>query len=156
MDHDALFLVFEISATRYALRFGAVLRVLPMVEVTPLPQAADAAVGVINVAGSIVPVLALRRRLGLPERDARLSDVLILARTRRRTVALAADGVVGLVQRERVEVTPGAAIYPRLRHLDGVVKLDDGMALIHDLDRFLSIEEDERLQRAIDAREPTP
>lgn len=155
MDHDSLLLIFHIAATQYALRFGAVLRVVPMVEVTPLRQAPGGVAGVINVAGRIVPVLALRSRLGLPGREARLSDVLVLARTRRRTVALPADGVVGLMQRDAAQITSCASIYPGLAPFEGVVKLDDGVALIHDLDRFLSLEEEERLELAMQAQELT-
>lgn len=153
MDPDSLLLIFHVAGTHYALRFGAVQRVVPMVEVTPLPQAPGAVAGVVNVAGRIVAVLALRQRLGLPQREARLSDVLILAKTRRRWVALPADGVVGLVQRELGQFTPSAAIHPGLPHVEGVVKLDDGVALIHDLERFLSLDEDERLGRALLAQE---
>jgi purine-binding chemotaxis protein CheW len=155
MHPESLYLIFQVAGTSFGLRFAAVQRVLPMVEVTPLPQAPRIVDGVVNVAGRIVPVLSLRRRLGLPAREARLSDVLILAHTRQRLVALHGDGIGGLVQREPMQLTPAADIHPGLQHIEGVVKLDDGVALIHDLDRFLSLDEQVQLDRSLDAaREP--
>jgi len=150
---EPLLLVFHVNGQRYALRLAVVARVLPMMEVALLPNAPGAVVGVINVAGRIVPVMDLRQRFGLPPRESLLSDVLILARTSARMVALPADGVTGLLERVDTEVTPAASIAPGLQHVDGVVKLDDGLALIHDVDTFLSLGEQEQLTRAFDGEE---
>lgn len=150
---EPLLLVFHLDTQRYALRLADVARVLAMMEVAALPSAPAAVVGVINVAGRIVPVMDLRRRFGLPARESRLSDVLILARTGARTVALAADGVIGILARADTEVTAAASIAPGLQYVDGVVKLDDGLALIHDADTFLSLGEQEQLTRALDDEE---
>src|SRR5690606_13941229 len=129
---------------RYALRIAHVLRVLPMLHVEPLPGAPEIVEGMINVAGRVVPVMRLRRRLALPEREARLSDVLVLAHAGELLVALPADGAVGLLEPAH-EPLPADDIVPGVRHVAGVVKLDDGLVLIHDLEAFLSLPERERL-----------
>lgn len=143
-------LVFRVEEQRYALYIAHVLRVLPMLHVEPLPGAPDIVEGMINVAGRVVPVMRLRRRLALTEREARLSDVLVLARVAGElTVALPADGVVGLLEPAH-EPLLSDDIVPGVRHIAGVVKLDDGLVLIHDLDAFLSLPERERLTEALD------
>jgi purine-binding chemotaxis protein CheW len=163
-------LVFQLQAQRYALQLDAVQRVLPMMAVEPLPGAPDVVSGVINVAGSVVPVLDARRRFGLPHRAARLSDVLILIRagaqtpartptpqaTTPRTFALAADGVIGLMELTRSDVTPAASITPEVMHVAGVAKLDDGLVLIHDVETFLAAAERARLEGALTAGEVPP
>lgn len=48
-------------------------------------------------------------------------------------------------------------ILPGMKYVEGVVKLDDGMILIHDLDTFLSLQEEKTLERALSsatARKP--
>lgn len=150
---EPLLLVFHLDAQRFALRLTDVARVLAMMEVAALPSAPAAVVGVINVAGRIVPVMDLRQRIGLPPRESRLSDVLILTLTATRTVALAADGVIGMLERTDTEVTAATSIAPGLQYVDGVVKLDDGLALIYDVDTFLSLGEQEQLTRALDDEE---
>ena len=146
-------LVFCIDDRRYALHVDAVLRVLPMVDIAPLPTAPGIVVGVIDVAGRIVPVLDMRQRLGFEARASRLSDVLILARTRELRVALPADGVVGVVERTPASMTPAERIAPGIEQVAGVVKLDDGLALIQDLDAFLSLPQRAQLSRALAERE---
>jgi purine-binding chemotaxis protein CheW len=90
--------VFTMDEQRYALQLAAVERVVRMVEVTLLPQAPQIVLGVINAQGRIIPVVDIRRRFRLPARDIRLSDHLLIARTARRTVALALDAVTGIVE----------------------------------------------------------
>jgi len=142
-------LVFRVEDQRYALDVSIVLRVLRMMEVAPLPDAPGVVSGIINVAGRLIPVMSLRRRFGIEERESLLSDVLVLARTRALTVALPADGIDGLVARLPSTVVPAGQIAPGITHVAGVIKLDDGLVMIQDLDAFLSMAERTKLQRAM-------
>ncbi|MDB6169570.1 MAG: chemotaxis protein CheW, partial [Verrucomicrobia bacterium] len=60
--------VFRLDAQRYALSLTAVDRIARAVEITPLPNAPDIVLGVINVSGRVLPVLNLRRRFRMRER----------------------------------------------------------------------------------------
>jgi purine-binding chemotaxis protein CheW len=144
--------VFELEERRYGLRLTAVERVLHAVDVTPLPQSPDVVWGVIDMQGQIVPVLSLRKRFGLPERPIGVSDHFVIARTRRRTVALVVDAVRGVVERSAAEVIESDKILPDLKQIEGVIQLDDGMVLIHDLDRFLSLDEERSLAQALSSQ----
>ena len=140
---------FNLDEQRYGLHLAAVERVVRMVEVTLLPQAPQIVLGVINAQGRIIPVVDIRRRFRLPARDIRLSDHLLIARTARRTVALALDAVTGIVERSAQAVITAEEILPGLEYVEGVMKLDDGLILIHDLDTLLSLEEEQTLDAAL-------
>lgn len=140
---------FSLDEQRYALALGAVDRVVRAVEITPLPKAPGIVSGVINVQGQIVPVINVRRRFRLMEREAEPSDQLIIARTLKRTVALMADSVTAVLECREDEIVPADAIVPGLEYVTGVVKLSNGMVLIHDLDRFLSLDEERALDEAM-------
>ena len=142
-----LIVAFTLDEGRYGLHLAAVERITRMVEITALPRAPEIVLGAINVEGNIIPVVNVRRRFGLPPRELKLSDHLILARTSRRKVALATDGVAGVVRPE--ETITADRICPRLPHMEGVVKGEDGLILIYDLDLFLSLEEEKALDQAI-------
>lgn len=146
--------IFMLDDRRYALPLAVVERIIRAVEITPLPKAPDIVLGLINWRGRIIPVMNLRRRFRLPERDLRLSDHFIVARTARRVVALVADAVTGIVVCRSDALTPAQEVLPRLRYLAGVVTLEDGLILIHDLDQFLSLEEEEALTAAMSELEP--
>ena len=146
--------VFTLDEYRYALPLSSVERGVRMVEITPLPKAPPIVIGAINLAGLIVPVLDVRTRFALPARRPGIGDQLLIARTQRRTVALAVDAVEGVVPRSPEEVVAPPAIAPGLEYLAGVIKLADGMLFIHDLDRFLSLDEEQQLAAVIDNERP--
>jgi purine-binding chemotaxis protein CheW len=141
--------VFLLEGQRYALRLAAVERVVRAVEITPLPQAPEIVLGMINVEGRIVPVVNMRNRFGRPERAIELSDQFIIARTSRRAVALVVDSVNEVVACTEAQVVAAEKILPGLEHVEGVLKLPDGMILLHDLDRFLSLDEEQALAEAL-------
>jgi purine-binding chemotaxis protein CheW len=141
--------VFGLDEQRYALHLAAVERVVLVAETTPLPGAPEIVLGVINVQGRIIPVVDIRRRFRLPEREIRLSDHLIIASTSWRAVALVVDAVAGVIERPAGDLIAADRILPNLDYLKGVAKLDDGLILIHDLDAFLSPVEERKLEQAL-------
>jgi purine-binding chemotaxis protein CheW len=149
MEEANRFVLFLLDERRYALRLEAVERVLPMVDITPLPKAPDIVLGVIVVRGRVIPAINLRRRFRLAEREPLLTDQLILAQAARRPVALAADAVTGVLERGGPDLVAADGILPGLEYLEGAVRLDDGLILIHDLGRLLSLEETAVLDRAL-------
>lgn len=143
------YVVFVLDAQRYALHLSAVDRVVQMVHVTPLSKALDIVLGVVNIQGRVIPVINLRRRFRLPEREIALTDQLIVAHTARRPVALVADAVMDVVECSEQSLIAAQSILPAVDYLEGVVKLKDGLILVHDLDTFLSLDEENSLDRAL-------
>jgi purine-binding chemotaxis protein CheW len=144
------FFVLRLDDRLYALHLPVVLRAVRVVEITPLPKAPDIVSGIINVQGEIIPVVDIRKRFGLPRRETRPSDQIIIARTSRRTVALLADESGEIL--ERPEVVYAEKVVAGMEYVRGVVKLEDGMVLIHDLDTFLSLDEEAALDDAMEGR----
>lgn len=150
------YVVFRLDALLYGVRLSSVIRVLRAVEITPLPKAPPIVIGVVNLGGHIIPVVSLRRRFALPERSLELTDHLIVAETCRpdvreeggRILAIVVDGVVG-VQDLSAHETAAETILPGLEHLKGVAKTREGLVLIHDLDTFLSLEEENDLSETL-------
>lgn len=149
MEKPNQLVVFSLDDQRYALRLSAVDRVVYMVRVTPLPKAPDIVIGVVNVQGRVIPVINMRRRFHLQEREIALTDRLVIAHTARRPVALAADAVAGIIEYPGQDIVAAEDILPGAEHVEGIAKLEDGLILIHDLDRFLSLEEEQSLDRAL-------
>ena len=93
--------VFCLDGQRYALPLAAVRRIVRAVEVTPLPGAPAIVLGAIDVEGSVLPVLDIRRRFLLPEREIGPADQFLIASTARRAVALVIDEAHGVIEREQ-------------------------------------------------------
>ena len=139
--------VFALDRQRFALPLSAVERALRVVDVLPLPRAPQIVRGIIDVAGQIVPVVAPRDRFGLPPRETALGDQLLLARSATRTLALLVDGVSGVADCDEADLA--APDVPGTPYVRGIAKLADGLVVIHDLDAFLSLDEEQALDHAL-------
>jgi purine-binding chemotaxis protein CheW len=148
---DNQFVVFTLGGQRYALRLTAVDRIVRAAQIDPLPQAPEIVLGIVNVQGRIVPIINLRRRFHLPEREIALSDQFVIAHTSRRPVGLVVDAVTDVIEHPVQDITSGDSILPDMEYVEGVVKLRDGMVFIHNLDSCLSLEEEDSLIRAMEA-----
>jgi purine-binding chemotaxis protein CheW len=143
--------VFTLDGQRYALALARVQRAIRVVAVTPLPKAPPIVMGIVDLGGAVVPVIDIRKRFNHPLRELRLSDHLLVATTGKRTVALLVDETNGVIERSPGDWAPAGGILPGLELIDGAVKLVDGLVLIHDLDRLLSLDEAAAIDRALSA-----
>lgn len=145
------YVVFILGDQRYALHLSAVHRVVSMVQITLLMKAPDVVLGIVNVQGQVLPVISLRRRFRLPEREIGPGDQLVVAHTARRAVALAVDAVTDVVECSESELVAPQSIVSATENLTGIIKREDGLILVHDLDAFLSLEEENFLDQALEA-----
>ncbi len=141
--------VFEIDKHRYALHLESVVRVVRMVEISPLPRVPDHVMGMINLQGQIIPVINMRRVVNLPEREIRLNDQLIIVHSARKTFALYVDSVIGNTEKLPEEITKAGAVYTGIQYVEGIIKFEDGLTLIHNPEKFLSDDELVQLQNLI-------
>jgi chemotaxis signal transduction protein len=60
------------------------------------------------------------------------------------------DRVENLIEDTKHESVEVREVVPGLKYIEGIVKRDDGLILIHDLERFLSLEEERTLNRSME------
>jgi purine-binding chemotaxis protein CheW len=142
------FVVFHLDERRHAVDLATVERVARLVDITPLPHAPGIIAGVIDVEGQVIPVVDIRERLGLPKHEASLGDRLIIARTAHRRIAFVADAVSGVITTSSEHID-AQMILSSTQRMEGVLKLADGLVLIHDLTRFLSLDEETQLDASL-------
>lgn len=151
MEKKKKLLIFRVDQTRCALPLEHVQRTELAVAITPLPDAPDTVAGIINVRGKLMPVINVRHRLGLPDQDLQLDHHFILAKTEKRELALWVEQVSGI---EDCCITPQenvTATIAKLPYISGVTAVGDDLVFIHDLEKFLSEDEDRELTQAMGA-----
>jgi purine-binding chemotaxis protein CheW len=148
MESDA-HLVFGVAGGRFALAVCEARRVVPAMWPRDLPGAPEIVVGAIDLQGRIVPVVDLRVRLGAAARPMRASDCFVIARAGCRDVALWVDEVHGLVELNGQGIVPTTDVLPDLPHVRGLMRGPEGLVLIADLERLLSLEEAAQLDAAM-------
>jgi purine-binding chemotaxis protein CheW len=146
---NQMLVLFRLDEQHYALHLSVVERVVRAVEVTPLPKAPEIISGVINVQGQIIPVVDVRKLFRLPAREMELDDHIMIARAPKRLLALPVDSVEGVGEYPEEQVVVSEKIVPGMEYVEGVLKLPDGLILIHNLEKFLSLKEENALDGAM-------
>ena len=149
MNEEVQLLVFQLEGHFYGVRLAHVERVVHAVELTPLPGAPEVVSGIINHRGSLLPVLNLRKRFGLPTRELGIDDQFVIASAAKRRVALAVDHVRGMVSRPERELLEAEKSLDPTGQIEGAIQLGDDLILIHELDRSLSTDEIRQLDDAL-------
>lgn len=142
-------LMFEMGGQRYALYSAQVKEILRAMTTVPLPKAPAIVEGIVDIRGTLVPVLDMRTRFRLPAKPAAPTDHLIVACANERLVALRADRALELVRLDADDVGNGESIVHGADYVAGVAQLPDGLVLIHDLPTFLSQAEAAALDEAL-------
>jgi len=146
---NAKIVVFVLDASRFALYLSSVERVIHAVEVTPFPKAPTIVLGVINLQGAIVPVIDIRKRFLLPVKEISVNDQFIILRTTKRLLAFAVDSVEDVVNLQRDQVVAAEEVFPFADFIAGIAKTEKRLVLINDVEKFLSLDEEEELTKAL-------
>jgi purine-binding chemotaxis protein CheW len=111
-------------------------------EITSVPRAPEFIRGVINLRGRILPVLDLKRKLGLGEVVAGRATRIVVVRVKERLLGLLVDGASQVLKVEvsRVAPPPEEVVERGGDYIRGVAKLDDRLIILVDLERLLAHE----------------
>ena len=105
-------MLFSVEDVRHALDVTEVERIVFAAEITPITDAPENILGLINIAGEIMPVVDVRRRLGFPHRDMELSDRFILTHVNGTPVALLVESVEEVVELPAHSISTGNSVTP--------------------------------------------
>lgn len=148
-------LVLTLGEQRCGVPAADVVAVHRAVRAESLPGAPDSVEGIVNVRGEIVPLIDLRRRLGLEPVPLRAGHHVVVVRAAGRSLALRVDRAEGLrhiaCPDDLRPVPPEAEDLP----VGGVARLRDGLLLVYNPGLFLAPEETRRLQTVLAARAGT-
>lgn len=141
------YLTLTLEEERYAIHVSRVLEVLECTRVTRLPGTAAYMRGLISLRGKGIPVLDLRSRFGLAEREASTDTAIVVLEvgsgSGKTVIGVLADAVHEVVGLDPAAIEPA----PRLGgkgvgdFLKGVGQGEDGFLLVLDPDRLFEEEE---------------
>ncbi|CCO07000.1 chemotaxis protein CheW [Desulfotomaculum varum] len=129
--------VFQLNDQQYALPIHETQEIIRMAEVTRLPNTSYYIEGIINLRGTILPVISLNRRLGLPETEQNEDTRIIVVENKGNKVGMIVDSVLEVGRYTENEVEPPNMIGDNVDFLKGVVKKGDQLWLLINLDTVL-------------------
>ncbi len=143
-DTELLQLVtFSIGEEEFGVEILKVREIIRMLEITRVPRAPEFVEGVINLRGSVIPILDLRKRFGLVSKDNDKDTRIVVINIHNMTVGFIVDSVSQVLRIPANTVEPPPPVVAGLdsEYIEGVGKLEDRLLILLDLDRLLSSEE---------------
>lgn len=134
---------FKIGREDYGIEILKVQEILKLPRITALPKTVDYIMGVIDLRGKVLPVIALGKRLDIEDSDTVKSPKAVVVNIKGKEVALAIDSVSSVARVEAKDVEPPPPIVKGIsgRYIVGIAKVNDDFVVILDIDQIFSSDE---------------
>ncbi|WP_165225242.1 chemotaxis protein CheW [Aquisphaera insulae] len=134
---------FRLDEEDYAIAITKIQEIILMKPITRLPQVPDFIEGLINLRGSVIPIVNLRKRFGLPAREIDDETRTIVVNVQDKTVGVVVDAVTQVmrINRDQVQPPPLGVLAVSHRYLAGLAKLDDRLLIILDIEKLFEADE---------------
>lgn len=134
------FLTFKLDDHKLAIPVSEVERVVRALAVTSIPDSGDLLYGSFNYHGEIVPVINLRAKFNLPDKELKPEQRFLILNTPKRTIALVTDEVNDVVAITEKEIFEAQGSLTDTSTEGSSLLFSDkrGIAIILDLEDLLS------------------
>jgi len=146
------YLTFHLSDEQYGLNVLQVREVLEIPRITRVPRMPPFMKGVINIRGSVIPVLDLRSKLGMEEAERTVHSrvIIIEVQAQEETINLGilVDSVQEVLEIPKNDISPAPQIGTKIDayFIQGIAKIDQDFVIVIDLDKIFENNEIASLQ----------
>ena len=148
-DHgsNAQIVSFRLANEEYGVDIMRVQEIILTGQITQMPQVPDYICGLINLRGNVIPIVDLRKRFGLAVAKNDENTRIIVVNVANKTIGIVVDAVneVLRISGEQTEPPPSSIVGIDHAYIKGLVKFDDKLLILLDIDNVLSQEEHEAL-----------
>ena len=148
------YLTFKLDEEIFALDVGKVREVLDDTKITKVPRTPDFMLGVINLRGSVVPVVDMRLKFDMEKTEKTVNTCIIITEVEMdddiTVLGALADSVQEVVDLEPEQIEPAPRIGTSINtdFIKGMGKSDEHFTMILDIDKVFSSEELAEVQAA--------
>lgn len=147
MEETEQFLTFIVAGEEYGVDILCVQEIRGWESATPIPNAAPHIKGVINLRGTIVPIIDLRQCFGMESIDYTPITVVIvlkvLTEQGERVMGIVVDAVsdVYSLAEKDMRAAPDIGSSMNTEFIKGLVNVDNKMVILLDIDKLLTVDE---------------
>jgi len=146
MSNDKQMVIFCIGDEEFAIDIMNVQEIIKMTDITEIPGTADFVEGVVNLRGGVLPVIDLRKRFSLEDREKTDSNRIVVANYNGTATGIIVDSVSEVLQLSEADVEPPPPVVSGIEasYIEGIGKMNNGerFIIILELGRILNLEED--------------
>lgn len=133
--------VFKLGREEYGVSILQVQEIKRITEITRVPHSPDYIKGVMNLRGSVLPVIDLKKRLNLPPQDYTDDTRIIIIKVEDVTVGMIVDAVSEVTTIDQSSIEPPQAVVGGIAadYLSGVGKLENRLLILLNADAIIGI-----------------
>ncbi len=152
------YLTFKLDAEEFAIEILQVREVLDFPSITKVPRTPDFMRGVINLRGSVVPVIDLRMKFGMDKAEQTVDTCVIIVEVavdgESMVIGALADSVQEVINLDASQIEPAPKLGTRLNtdFIKGMGKRDERFTILLDIEKVFSGDELLALQESAVAR----
>jgi len=138
------YLTFKLDEEVFAVDVSQVREILELIPITKVPKTPEFMRGVINVRGSVVPVVDMRIKFGMPRGEETINTCVVVMEVEMdgetAVIGALADSVqeVSEFQPEHIEPPPKLGTQLNVEFIKGIGKQEEEFVIILDIDRIFS------------------
>lgn len=139
------YLSFRLDKEQFSLEVKHVINILEMVKITKVPKAPDFMVGVINLRGSVLPVIDLRLKFNLPKIQITKNTCILVLDVKINGKVLQIGSLVDSVEEvfeyndDKILPPPALGEQYRSEFISGLIEKDELFIMIIDINKVFSI-----------------
>ena len=134
---------FKLRKEEYGFSILNVQEIKGLTDITRVPFASDFIKGVINLRGSVLPVIDLKKRLGLQETEYTENTRIVIVKVDEVSVGMIVDAVTEVITLDGAHVDTSKAVdNESSRFITGIGKLDDRLIIMLDLGAIVGLQDD--------------
>ena len=129
---------FRLDNEHYAIAITKIQEIILMKPITRIPQVPEFIEGLINLRGSVIPIVNLRKRFGLAAREVDDETRTIVVNIHDKTVGCIVDAVTQVmrINREQIQPPPLSVLSVSHQYVAGLARLEDRLLIILDIERL--------------------
>jgi purine-binding chemotaxis protein CheW len=137
------FVGFRLADEDYAIAITKIQEIILMKPITRLPQSPPYIEGLINLRGSVIPIVNLRKRFGLAARELDEETRTIVVNVHDKTVGCIVDAVTQVmrINRDQIQPPPKGVAGGAYQYLSGLARLDDRLIILLDIEKVFDADE---------------
>lgn len=142
-DLGGKYLTFGLDREEYGLEILKVREIIGMMDITPVPRTPDFVRGVINLRGSVIPVVDLRCKFKMPTAERTDETCIIVVDVEAVEMGIVVDRVSEVldIMSENIEKAPSFGVSIETDFILGMGKTEGRVTILLDISRVLTGEE---------------
>jgi purine-binding chemotaxis protein CheW len=134
------FVGFRLDSEVYAIAITKIQEIIVMKPITRMPQVPSVIEGLINLRGSVIPIVNLRKLFSLPPKDFDDETRTIIVNVGERTIGYIVDEVTQVMRiaGEQIQPTPASVSNLAKQYIAGLARMDDQLLIILDIEKLLN------------------